>query len=604
MTQPAENQMISILYPGKQKARFRSLSDTACHDLGLDTICEKLSQRPEEREMILTVLRTMTGDPDVSAFRIGIFQDICEHPKLRERMLELLDQIKFLNDYGSFKKTQTDSQTGLWDLLHRMDELSDYIRSVEAIRDCLDSSKIRSEGLLRLKAWIGMIYEDSLFEEMKRDIGSLHADTDSLKSITVGINLNSRFEVDSVGLISVNNKEFKSSPILGNVTRALSGKDRIREGTDWDGDMHYQPISRTSGEMSVTMGRLAALTVMLKQPLLGLALAPTIIRVPANDSGAYVTHYLDREMSRLLSTLTKKLERTVSKYISFSIYAITDLIPEFLYYVRWAEYIEKLKEKGFLFCTPQVLFGNADVTQEPDQTAAKDADMGVRMTAQGFYNLKLADAGELTMEEIVANDLDFSPEHTLYLLTGANRGGKTTLTQAIGLLYVLAQGGISVPASRFEFVPVDCVFTHYPADEDRTMDLGRLGEECRRFREIYLESTWQSLLLLNETFSTTSFEEGYYIARDAVKAILRKNVRTIYNTHMHKLAYEVEEFNRTALKGKAASLLAWSQDGVRSFHVRVAPPEGRSYARDIAEKYGVTYEMLTDEPGSPGNDST
>ena len=33
--------------------------------------------------------------------------------------------------------------------------------------------------------------------------------------------------------------------------------------------------------------------------------------------------------------------------------------------------------------------------------------------------------------------------------------------------------------------------------------------------------------------------------------------------------------------------------GVRSFRVTVAPPEGRSYARDIAEKYGVTYDMLT-----------
>ena len=36
-----------------------------------------------------------------------------------------------------------------------------------------------------------------------------------------------------------------------------------------------------------------------------------------------------------------------------------------------------------------------------------------------------------------------------------------------------------------------------------------------------------------------------------------------------------------------------SEDGNRSFNVEVAPPEGMSYARDIAEKYGVTYEMLT-----------
>ena len=43
---------------------------------------------------------------------------------------------------------------------------------------------------------------------------------------------------------------------------------------------------------------------------------------------------------------------------------------------------------------------------------------------------------------------------------------------------------------------------------------------------------------MNESFSTTSFEEGYYIAKDSVRAILHKGMRTIYNTHMHKLAFD------------------------------------------------------------------
>lgn len=55
---------------------------------------------------------------------------------------------------------------------------------------------------------------------------------------------------------------------------------------------------------------------------------------------------------------------------------------------------------------------------------------------------------------------------------------------------------------------------------------------------------------MNESFSTTSFEEGYYIAKDSVRAILHKGMRTIYNTHMHKLAFDVEEMRRTA-EGRA-----------------------------------------------------
>ena len=102
------------------------------------------------------------------------------------------------------------------------------------------------------------------------------------------------------------------------------------------------------------------------------------------------------------------------------------------------------------------------------------------------------------------------------------------------------------------------------------------------------------MLLLNETFSTTSFEEGYFIAVDAVKEILSRGCRVIYNTHMHKLAQDLDtEINDPGRPGKAVSLVAETQDGVNSFRVQIAPPEGRSFARNIAEKYGVTYESLT-----------
>ena len=101
-------------------------------------------------------------------------------------------------------------------------------------------------------------------------------------------------------------------------------------------------------------------------------------------------------------------------------------------------------------------------------------------------------------------------------------------------------------------------------------------------------------MLLNETFSTTSFEEGYYIAVDSVKALLDRNCRAIYNTHMHKLARDLDQaVNDPSRPGRALSLVSETVNGRHSFRVRIAPPEGKSFARDIAEKYGVTYEALT-----------
>ncbi|MCR5419226.1 MAG: DNA mismatch repair protein [Lachnospiraceae bacterium] len=576
----AKKRPISLLYPVDDESTYRILSDTTCHDLGLDTLCEQLSQKPNERNMLLSVLKTMTASPGVASYRARIFEDVRRLPDMCARLQELLSQVQFLNDYGSFRKDH-DIKAGLWEFLHRLSELNDYIKSVEGIRDCLAGSDIQSDGLLSLKDYIETVFIDSHFEELKKDIAGLNADTQNLKSVTVGINLNPSFQVKSVGVISVNSKEFKNSGILGNFADAVAASDPIKQDNEWKGDMHYRQVTKTTSEFLPAMEKLGGFAASLQIPLLGAQMAATVANVPENDTGAYMTHYLDKEVSQLLSHLTKKLERILSKYVNFSIHTIVDLIPEFYYYVTFAKYLDKFREKGYTFCMPE---------------AVEETD-GVKMKAGGIYNLKLAISGEVSPADMVPNDLIFDTDHTIYLLTGANRGGKTTITQAVGLCYVLAQGGISVPGSSFRYVPVDSIYTHYPADEDKTMDLGRLGEECSRFKEIYSACTGNSLLLLNETFSTTSFEEGYYIASDAVKALLQKNVRTIYNTHMHKLAFEVEELNAFANKGKAASLVARTSDGKRSFTIVLSEPEGRSHAGDIAEKYGVTYEMLTKDRG-------
>ena len=194
---------------------------------------------------------------------------------------------------------------------------------------------------------------------------------------------------------------------------------------------------------------------------------------------------------------------------------------------------------------------------------------------------------------IVTNDIDFNDDRRIYILTGPNRGGKTTITQAVGLAFLLAQNGIYVPATQMKFSPCDSIFTHFPADENDTVDLGRLGEESKRLAEIFSSASRYSLLLLNESLATTNVAEGLYIARDVVKSMRYLGTRAIFNTHMHDLARNLDEVN-TTVKGdsKIESLVTGVENGQRSFKVFIAPPQGVSYAKDIAEKYGVTFDKI------------
>ena len=563
---------LSLLFPDQDRVEYRMIPEETWHDLGLDTLVEKLTAQPQEQMMIAQVMRGMTPDPAVTAFRCGVFEDILRHPEIREKMAKLLERVKTFYDYGVVRRHEGD-ESGIWDLMHRLEEYHDYIITVEQIRECLAEKDLQSEGMLRLREAVETICRDNGFAALRRDVEEMRISASSIKSLTVGINLNDRFEAVTLGLVSVNAKPFTRSGLLKNFLASVTPKDEIYPEADWNKSSSFYPANTGTGFLE-SVGQVVEAGMVLRNPLAMMSLA----RVPAADGSSSVPRQMDSAATMLTSRITRKLRDMLGKYLNVSVKEISELIPELTFYTRWVEYIEKRRADGWTFCTPQVR-----------ETGAGTACA----SAGGFYNLKLVAAEK--PDTVVKNDLDFDEEKRIYILTGANRGGKTTITQAVGQLFVLAQSGISVPAERFVFDPADMVLTHFPADEDKTLDLGRLGEECRRFRELYARSTGKSLILLNETFSTTSFEEGYFIAVDAVKAVLERGTRTVYNTHMHKLAMELDsEINTDARKGKAVSLVAETRDGKNSFRVKIAPPEGKSFAREIAVKYGVTYEALVD----------
>ena len=71
----------------------------------------------------------MTDDPYVAAYRADVFEDILNSPTLRERIMKILDRIKFLREYGTFKRDYDESASA-FELMHRLEEINDYIISV------------------------------------------------------------------------------------------------------------------------------------------------------------------------------------------------------------------------------------------------------------------------------------------------------------------------------------------------------------------------------------------------------------------------------------------------------------------------------------------
>ena len=135
---------ISIIFPDGSYENCKVLSETAVHDLGLDSVCRKLSDKAQEQSLILGIMSRICADPEVVQFRLDVFEDIYNNPEFRNRMLEILDKIDFLRNYGSFRRDNEET-SGTWDLIHRLEEIRDYIGYVEALQECLGNADLKSE---------------------------------------------------------------------------------------------------------------------------------------------------------------------------------------------------------------------------------------------------------------------------------------------------------------------------------------------------------------------------------------------------------------------------------------------------------------------------
>jgi len=196
------------------------------------------------------------------------------------------------------------------------------------------------------------------------------------------------------------------------------------------------------------------------------------------------------------------------------------------------------------------------------------------LSGRGLYDLCLSLS---VKERVVGNDVTADGK-SLVMITGANRGGKSTFLRGIGLAQLMMQCGMFVPAESFRANVCAGIFTHYKREEDVSMKSGKLDEELGRMSSIVDAMTPDSIVLLNESFASTNEREGSEIARQIVRAMLETGIKVIYVTHLFDLAqgFHIAKTD-TALFLRAERL----SDGRRTFRLVEGEPLPTSYGEDL-----------------------
>jgi len=197
----------------------------------------------------------------------------------------------------------------------------------------------------------------------------------------------------------------------------------------------------------------------------------------------------------------------------------------------------------------------------------------VAFSCEGLYDVSLTFHLD---GRVVGNDVQ-ADRKELVMITGANQGGKSTFLRSAGLAQLMMQAGMFVGANSFRANVSSGVFTHFKREEDAAMDSGKLDEELSRMSVIADQITPRALLLCNESFASTNEREGSEIARQVIRAMLDKEIKVVFVTHMYDLA---RSFHAQQLPTALFLRAERQPDGTRTFKLLEGEPLPTSYGED------------------------
>ena len=475
-----------------------------------------------------------TTDPAVIRYRLEVFKDMLNCPQIAKTLNKL---IPILTDIMELRRLEADiGDTSSY--LESITEIELYISCVETLYEGLSEvrGELHSSSFISLADRISELATSDYHKELNAKLSELTSRVREIKSITIGVNLDSQLRPASAGVLSINSESFRSGDVIDKILRLNFKED------EYTCIANLVPFGKKQSDNQKT----------------ALALA------------------FNSAINDVYRQSLRSWKRIVQAYVLENTDFLLGLMPEIEFLVKGTEFMRRILDANCKLSIPEIIDGDESC-----------------FVATELYNpcvaLKVDD-------EIVTNDIAFNRENAMiYVLTGPNRGGKSVITCAIGLAQALAQLGMFVPAESMKLSIADGIFTHFPTGADDTIDKGRLGEECARLVEIFDAITDKSLVLLDESLSSTGSFEASYIAAEVLAGLAQTGCRTLFSTHLHELANEIDAINERSRETGGVmidTLVAGIEEGKRSFKIVRAKPDGKSYARDIAEKYGLSYDSI------------
>jgi len=220
--------------------------------------------------------------------------------------------------------------------------------------------------------------------------------------------------------------------------------------------------------------------------------------------------------------------------------------------------------------------------------------LGVSPIVNDSGSLKLVDARHPLLliargrAGTVPQTIELGGAKNTLVISGPNAGGKSVTMKCVGLLVLMTQAGLHIPASESSIVrPFDTVFVDIGDEQSIESDLSTFSSHLRNLKVIAEEANHNSLVLIDEIGSGTDPAEGGAIAASVLEWLTRRGAYTIATTHhgyLKVFAHETAGVENGAMEFDQSTLTPTYR-----FHTGIP---GSSYALEMAERLGFQQPLM------------